>query len=100
MKKPRRLIISPQAIDDIQQVIDYYNTCQKGLGKRFHSEVKKTFSSIQKTPSFQIRYDEVRCCPVRVFPFMIHYTFEDEIVFVWGIKATALNPEKYWIRSK
>jgi len=96
MKKVRRLLISPQAREDIQQAIDYYNTCQKGLGKRFHSEVKRTFSSIQKTPAFQVRYDDIRCCPLRVFPYMIHYTFEDETVSVWGVIGTAQDPEKHW----
>jgi len=96
MQKAHRLFISPQAREDIQQAIDYYNSQQKGLGKRFHSEVKRTFSSIKKTPAFQIRYADIHCCPMRVFPFMVHYNFEDNIISVWGVVNMAKEPEKYW----
>jgi len=32
--------IELEAHDDIQQGIDWYNTKQPGLGKKFHQEVK------------------------------------------------------------
>jgi hypothetical protein len=42
--------IEPSALKDIQQEIDYYNSKQKGLGKKFHSELKKFFSTLEKNP--------------------------------------------------
>ncbi|MBK7129821.1 MAG: hypothetical protein IPM74_19690 [Crocinitomicaceae bacterium] len=42
--------IDPAALADIQQEINYYNSKQKGLGKKYHAEVKKFFSAIQKIP--------------------------------------------------
>ena len=32
--------IDPRAFIDIQEQIDFYNLQQKGLGKKFHSEIK------------------------------------------------------------
>lgn len=42
-----KLFIEPLAKVDIQSQINYYNSKQKGLGKRFHNEVKTRFSSIK-----------------------------------------------------
>lgn len=38
-----KLKIEPLAKFDIQTEINYYNTKQKGLGKRFHAETKNIF---------------------------------------------------------
>ena len=51
--------VNPQAKIDIQEQIDYYNNQQKGLGKRFHNDVKSTFIAIRKNPLFQIRYKKI-----------------------------------------
>ncbi len=87
MQKAKRLLLSPQAREDIQQAIDYYNGCQQGLGKRFHSEVKKAFVIIQRSPAFQIRYDDVHCYPLRAFPYLVHY-IHDEKVSLSGESST------------
>jgi hypothetical protein len=42
--------VNPQAKLDIQDQIYYYNKQQKGLGKRFHNDVKSTFKNILKNP--------------------------------------------------
>lgn len=47
--------VNPQAKIDIQDQIQYYNTKQKGLGKRFYDDVNHTFRTI-KTTLF-IRFD-------------------------------------------
>ena len=41
--------INPQAKIDIQEQIHYYNDQKKGLGKRFHNDIKATFKAIRKT---------------------------------------------------
>ena len=47
--------IEPSAKIDIQEEIYYYNSKQKGLGKKFHSEIKKCFEAIRKSLAYQIR---------------------------------------------
>jgi len=55
----RRFVIDiePEAFDDIQSAIDYYNSCKPGLGKRFYNTVDKHFSLLQRNyTSFAFRY--------------------------------------------
>ena len=89
--------IEPSAKIDIQEEIHYYNSKQKGLGKKFHSEIKKCFDSIRKSPAYQIRYSNIRCLPVKKFPSMIHYTFIDDKIVIRAVINTYRNPEKEWL---
>jgi len=89
--------INPQAKIDIQEQIHYYNDQKKGLGKRFHNDVKATFKAIRKTPFYQIRYKEVRCLPLKKFPAMVHYTVDENIntITIRAVFHTAQNPKKW-----
>ncbi len=59
------IALEKRALSDIQQAIDYYDQQQIGLGKKFLSETEKRFSSINKNPFYRIRYNNVRCLPLR-----------------------------------
>ena len=89
--------LEPLAKSDIQEIIHFYNEKQKGLGKKFYRELVSYFNAIQKNPFYQIRYDEVRCLPLKKFPVMIHFTIHemDEIVKIRAIINTYRNPNKY-----
>lgn len=89
--------IDPRAKEDIQQEIHYYHEQQKGLGKRFHAEVKAAFQTIRKSPFFQIRYDNVRCLPLKKFPIMVHFTVDPEQkrITVRAVLHTSRNPEAW-----
>jgi len=54
-----KIKIEPEAHQDIQEAIDWYNQQQPGLGRRFHTEVKVSFKKLEIHPFFQIRYDNV-----------------------------------------
>jgi len=59
---------------DIQDITDWYNLQKSGLGKRFQNSVIKNINSLKKNPYiFAIRYNEIRCVPVKGFPYLIHY---------------------------
>lgn len=89
--------VNPQAKIDIQEQIDYYNSQQKGLGKRFHNDVKSTFIAIRKNPLFQIRYKNIRCIPLKKFPAMVHYTVDEskKRIVVRAVFHTSKNPKKW-----
>ncbi|WP_417613108.1 type II toxin-antitoxin system RelE/ParE family toxin [Owenweeksia hongkongensis] len=91
--------IDPEAIEDIQNGIDWYNEQQKGLGRKFHREVKLAFKSIKSNPFFQVRYDRVRCLPLSKFPFMIHFTVNEseKIVAIRAVFNTSRNPD-IWMK--
>ena len=91
--------IEPQVYQEIQEGIDFYNGKRKGFGRKFWIEINHNFKIIRKNPYFQIRYANVRCLPLRKFPFMIHYTIDDKKkeIIIRSIINTYKNPENTWV---
>jgi hypothetical protein len=76
------VVVDPRAIRDIQETIDYYDSQKAGLGAEFESILNKSLFSLQTNPFFQIRYDGVHCLPLKKFPYMVHFTIDDQTGFV------------------
>lgn len=72
-----RIFIDEDVRTDIQESIDWYNEQKQGLGKQFFTQVKATINRLKSNPFFQIRYDDVRCLPIKRFPFMVHFTVDE-----------------------
>jgi len=91
----------PEAYDDIQDGIDWYNNQNPGLGRKFHSEVKAHIKKLKTNPFFQVRYDDVHCLPLKKFPHMIHFTINetDKIVTIKAVFGTKEDPQK-WTKRK
>jgi toxin ParE1/3/4 len=89
--------IDSRAVQDIQHAIDYYDEQQIGLGKIFESTLNKHFISLEKNPFFYIRYDNVHCLPLKKFPYMIHFTVNenDFRVTIIAVFHTSLHPQKW-----
>jgi hypothetical protein len=65
---------------------------------RLQVEFKKEFLELlSKNPMFENRYDEVHCVPMRKFPYMVHFTVEedDRVVVIHGVFHTSLNPSSW-----
>ncbi len=64
-----KAIILPLAKKDIKEASFWYNTKQKGLGKRFTSEVREIVLFIRQNPeACAVRYDDTRTAVLKVFP--------------------------------
>jgi mRNA-degrading endonuclease RelE of RelBE toxin-antitoxin system len=89
--------IEPEAGEDIQEGIDWYNEQQTGLGKEFHAAVKAHIKKLQTNPFYQVRYDNVHCLPLKKYPYMIHFTINEEsrVVVVHAVLNTSRDP-KIW----
>jgi toxin ParE1/3/4 len=102
MPKKFHLDIEPEAFDDIQEAIDYYNSKQDGLGKRFFEMVDEHFEFLKKDyMTFAVRYDDIRCMPIEKFPYLIHYRVlkSQGVVSVKAVFCTYDNPDKWEKRS-
>lgn len=65
-----KLKITPEAHLEIQEAIDYYNICSKGLGKKFYLDLQDQFTRIKKNPFARaVRYDDVRFALLDRFPY-------------------------------
>lgn len=93
-----KAVILPFAKQDIQDAATWYNDKQKGLGKRFTQQVKDKVKFIREYPkAVAIRYDNVRATTLKSFPYMIHYTVDDEQqkVIIYAVLHTRRNPS-FW----
>ncbi len=95
MYKP---LLLPLALQDIKEAAQWYNTKQKGLGKRFTTEVRKKVKHICQNPlSIAVRYDDTRCAILDIFPFIIHFSIvpDKNLLVVSAVFHTSLNPDKW-----
>jgi plasmid stabilization system protein ParE len=93
-----RLKIEPEALSDIQDIINWYNQQKDGLGERFYQIIIFQIDSLNKTPHiYSIRYKQIRCMSVNKFPYMIHFYINEETksVEVLAVISTSRNP-KIW----
>jgi toxin ParE1/3/4 len=90
---PYNVILDTLALEDLQEAIDYYDQQKVGLGKKFDDHFDKLVSTLEINPFFQVRYDTVRCLPMKSFPYMIHYTINQtsQTVNVFAV----INTSKY-----
>ena len=47
-----KIQIEPEVQLDIQDAVSWYNTKEKGLGRKFHVEIKKCFQHLIINPFF------------------------------------------------
>lgn len=96
--KKYKVKIEPEALSDIQEITDWYNKQQTGLGKRFQKTAIKHINSLNKDPQvYAIRYGEFRCVSIKKFPYMAHFYINDanDTVEVLAVISTDRNP-KIW----
>jgi toxin ParE1/3/4 len=89
------LVIDPIAMQDVQQAIDFYDQQQEGLGMKFERELNQNLIILETNPHFSIRYDNVHCLPLKIFPYMVHFTVDEnsKTVTIRAILHTAINPQ-------
>lgn len=94
--------IDSEAKLDIQEAVTWYNSQQKDLGRKFHIEIKEYFNYLKINPLYEIKYNTVRCLPLKKFPYTLHYTVNeiDKIVIVRAVYHTSRNPDIWENRIK
>lgn len=98
MPETFHLDIEPEALDDIQNAIDYYDDKVAGLGKKSYDILEEHVELLRKNHhSFAINYDDIRVLPIKKFPYAIHYRVlsEQKIVSIKAVFCTYENPFKW-----
>ncbi len=91
-----KALLLPLAKQDVKKAAIWYNAKQKGLGRRFTKAVRdKVLYICQNPKAAPLRYDDIHCVVLNIFPFMIHYTVDDKqkIVIISAVFHTSLNPD-------
>jgi hypothetical protein len=93
--------IEPEALQDIQDAIDWYELQQKDLGVKFYFYLEHSMRKLESDPYFQVRYSTIRCLPLAKYPFMIHYSIDESngIIFIRAVFNTSINPQKWKSRG-
>ena len=84
--------------EDLKESKDFFESRRKGLGNKFINEYRELLASLKINPFYEVRYNEVRCLPFKIFPLMIHFKIDEElqIVSVIAVISTHQNPDDKW----
>ena len=75
---PYTILVTPTATEDIAVAVEYYNAVAVDLGYRFADLVAEYFDRIAELPTASaVRYKNIRCKPMKRFPFLITFTIDD-----------------------
>lgn len=92
-----KIVLSPKAVIEIDDAIQYYNQFSKSAAKSFKKQLSGSYKKIRLNPFFEKRYNNVRFLPFPKYPYIVLFRI-DEIakkVFVLSVFCTHQNPEKY-----
>jgi len=86
----------PEAESEFLAAIDYYETCEPGLGYDFAADVYSTIENILSFPkAWPILEDNIRRCQTRRFPYGIIYVINQDVLYVLAVMHLHREPE-YW----
>ena len=92
----KRLIILPEAEQDITEAYDWYQEQEIGLGEEFLRCVDASMQFIQRNPEmYGIAHERYRRVLVRRFPYAIFYEYFENLVSVYGVFHCSQNPKKW-----
>jgi plasmid stabilization system protein ParE len=81
-----KIIIINEAKIDFKESINWYKDINTKLAIRFIASFKESLSKIKNDPfHFQIRYDDVRICMLTTFPYLIHFTVNENTIIIKAI---------------
>jgi len=95
-----KYLFHPEAGNEFNISIDYYEECQKNLGLKFANEVYATIQRILDFPNaWQILNNNIRRCLTNKFPFGIIYYQKDNEIIILAVMQLNRKPD-YWINRK
>ena len=90
----------PKAEIELNEYIEYYETCKKNLGLEFANEIYTTIQRIISFPkAWKILDLDIRRCLTNRFPFGIIYYEKNNEIIILAIMQLNRKPN-YWINRK
>jgi plasmid stabilization system protein ParE len=90
------LIVQQEALDELQDAYDYYESRQANLGRDFIIAFRVEALRIEKNPHlFQKIYNEKRRTVIRKFQYNIIYQIEGEEVRVSAVMHGSRDPKRW-----
>ena len=97
--KTYKIQADPRVKLDLQEAMDFLKSRRKGLDIKFLADYKSRLKTLKTNPFFEVRYDDIRCLPLEIFKYMIHYSVDEvnNVVQVNAVISTYLDPEDSWL---
>jgi len=90
------VVFHPQAKQELNHTVKYYESQHKGLGKRFLIYFQNSILKIQSFPLMYHQIEEnLRQCRLSRFPYGIIYRLKDEQIEIIAVMHTHRKPG-YW----
>jgi plasmid stabilization system protein ParE len=91
-----RLVIAPEAAQDIDEAYDWYERRRVGLGEDFLGSVDASIQAICRAPEMHEKvHENYRRGLVRRFPYAVFYEYVDDAVTVYCVFHTSRDPRKW-----
>lgn len=91
-----KLIIRPEAEDELLEAVDWYEARSLGLGADLLRCVDACIQRILRNPEcYPVVHGEIRMGIVRRFPYLLLYTVSEETIYVIAIFHAKRDP-KTW----
>ena len=91
-----KLILAPEAEQDITEAYGWYENRRHGLGEDFLSSVDACIQQACREPELHAKvHEEYRRVLVRRFPYAVFYEYAGEAVTILGVFHTSRNPDKW-----
>ena len=92
------IYITPTALNDIEEAINYYNSKATNLGFKFADDVENNFLVIAQHPNaFAERYKGVRGKLLKRFPYLILYNANHQLQQVEVLRLFNTYQNPYWV---
>lgn len=91
-----RLVIAPEAEQDIAEAYAWYEGRRAGLGEEFLSSVDACLEAIRRAPeNCGVIYERIQRALVRRFPYAIFFEHAEGTAIVYSVFHTSRDPDKW-----
>lgn len=94
------VVLRPEAEQDLISARDWYDRQRVGLGDTFSDQVSALFGRLADMPElFATRWQDIRACRVRRFPYVVYYRALADRVEVLAVLHTSRDPSTWRSRA-
>jgi len=93
-----KIVTDDLAKREIEDALDYYSGLSLKAADQLGGELAEALITLSLHPFFAVRYKQIRCLPLKSFPYMLHYQIFETIntVKIAGIIHTSLDSFMNW----
>ena len=96
-----RLVIEPDAEDDVRAAFEWYERERIGLGLQFLTELTATYDRVLAGPlGYQILRSRTRHALLRRFPYAVYFSVIGDVVVVTTVLHSGRDPSIWQHRHR